>query len=70
MTGTPKVYALIPAGSVEYNAEEAEVDIDDLIAQLEAAKEDGATHVLGLSGNYRGAAYVRLGEPQVEYEEE
>lgn len=62
-----KVYALITAGSVEYSKEDAEVSIDEFIAALERAKEDGATHVLGLSGNYRGAKYVRLGEPEVEY---
>lgn len=56
-----KVIATISAGSVEYSRTEAEVDIDELIAQLEQAKEDGATHVVGLSGNYRGAQYVRLG---------
>lgn len=63
-----KVYAVIPAGSVEYSQEDAEVSIDEFIAALERAKEDGATHVLGLSGNYRGAKYVRLGEPEVEDE--
>ena len=61
-----KVYAVIPAGSVEYAAEEAEVSIDELIESLERARNDGATHVLGLSGNYRGAQYVRLGEVTVE----
>ena len=62
-----QVFATIPAGSVEYSREEAQVEIDDLIAQLEQAKEDGATHVVGLSGNYRGAQYVRLGEVEVEW---
>lgn len=65
-----KVYALISAGSVEYSKEDAEVSIDELIAQLERAKEDGATHVLGLSGNYRGAQYVRLGEVDIDYNED
>lgn len=65
-----KIYATISAGSVEYSKTEAEVSIDEFIAALEAAKEDGATHVLGLSGNYRGAQYVRLGEPEVEYDDE
>lgn len=63
-----KVYALIPAGSVEYGKEDAEVSIDELIAQLEQAKGQGATHVLGLSGNYRGAQYVRLGEVEIDYD--
>jgi hypothetical protein len=52
----------INAGSVEYSAEEAAVEIDELIELLEQAKEDGATHVVGFSGNYRGARYVRLGD--------
>jgi hypothetical protein len=65
-----KVYALISAGSVEYSASDAEISIDEFIAALEEAKEDGATHVLGLSGNYRGAKYVRLGEPEIDYDED
>jgi hypothetical protein len=65
-----KVHATISTGNVEYSREEAEVDIDDLIAQLQEAKEDGATHVLGLSGNYRGAQYVRLGRVNIDEEEE
>lgn len=63
-----KVYATMSAGSVEYGKADAEVSIDELIEALEAAKEDGATHVLGLSGNYRGAQYVRLGLPEVEWD--
>lgn len=51
----------ISAGSVEYSLDSAAVDIDELISMLEEAKEDGATHVVGFSGNYRGAQYVRLG---------
>ena len=50
----------IAAGSVEYSVEAAAVEIDELIAALEEAKEEGATHVVGFSGNYRGAKYVRL----------
>lgn len=68
MTTTPAaitVYATIDAGSVEYNLAEAAVDIDDLIRQLETARDDGATHVVGLSGNYRGARYVSLGSVDV-----
>lgn len=61
-----KVYATIPAGSVEYDKDAAVVSIDDLIAALEEARESGASHVLGLSGNYRGAQYVRLGVGRIE----
>lgn len=65
-----KIYATIGAGSVEYSKTEAEYDINEFIAALEQAREDGATHVLGLSGNYRGAQYVRLSEPEVDYDDE
>jgi hypothetical protein len=63
-----KIYATMSAGSVEYGKADAEVSIDELIEALEAAKEDGATHVLGTSGNYRGAQWVRLGLPEVEWD--
>jgi len=65
-----KVYATMSAGSVEYAKEKAEVSIDEMIEALERAKEDGATHVLGLSGNYRGASYVRLGLPEVDFDDD
>jgi tyrosine-protein phosphatase YwqE len=48
------------AGSVEYDINDAAVDIDELIRVLEDAKQDGATRIVGFSGNYRGAQYVRL----------
>lgn len=64
-----KLYATIPAGSVEYSQSAAAVDIDDFIRVLEQAREDGATHVVGLSGNYRGAQYVRLGIDDVDFED-
>lgn len=48
------------AGSVEYDLSTAKVDIDEMISALQEAKDDGATHIAGLSGNYRGAQYVRL----------
>ena len=61
---TDKVYVTIDAGAVEYSREDAEVSIEDLISQLQQAQDDGVTHVVGLSGNYRGAKYVRLGRPE------
>ena len=64
-----RIYATIPAGSVEYSKSKARVDIDEFIADLQQAKEDGATHVLGLSGNYRGAQWVRLGDIEIDDEE-
>jgi hypothetical protein len=65
-----KVYAYIAAGSVEYSKDAAQIPIDQFIQALEDAKEDGATHVVGLSGNYRGAKYVMLGEPEVDFDED
>lgn len=62
------VYVFMSAGRVEYDMGEAAVHIDEMIAALEEAKADGATHVVGLSGNYRGAQYVRLGEPEFDDE--
>ena len=63
------MYGYIHAGSVEYNKDKAAVDIDELIEALEAAKEDGVNDIVGLSGNYRGAQYVRI-EAEIHYGEE
>jgi hypothetical protein len=65
-----KVYATISAGDVEYSREAAEVSIQELIEQLEQARESGATHVIGLSSNYRGASYVRLGSVELDEDED
>ena len=54
------MYGYIYAGDVEYSKDKAAVDIDEMIEALEAAKDDGVTDIVGLSGNYRGAQYVRL----------
>lgn len=51
---------VLGTGSVEYSINDASTDINDLIASLEEAREDGATHVVAYSGNYRGAKYLRL----------
>ncbi len=51
----------LSAGNVEYSLEDSAVDINDLIELLESARDEGATHVVGTSGNYRGPKYVRLG---------
>lgn len=48
------------AGDVEYSLDEAAASIDDLIGLLENAKEEGAVYVVFLSGNYRGAQYIRV----------
>lgn len=53
-------YAKIYAGNVEYSKDQAAVCINELIAELEEARDQGATHVVGLSGNYRGAKYIAL----------
>lgn len=56
----PATTAVFGGGSVEYSLSEAVTDIDELIAALERAKEDGATHVVASSGNYRGARWARI----------
>lgn len=53
-----KIYAELSVGGAEYSKTEAAVDIDELIASLTEAKEDGATHVVVPSGNYRGAQWL------------
>lgn len=65
-----QIIATISAGNVEYSKDEAAVAIEDLIEQLQAAIYDGATHVVGLSGNYRGAKYVKLGRVEVDFGDE
>lgn len=54
------------AGNVEYDKDKAAVPIDELIEALVEVKENGATEVVGLSGNYRGAKFVSLGMPEWE----
>jgi len=58
--------AYIDAGEVEYSATEAKIEVDSLIAALQRVKAQGATHVVGLSGNYRGPQYVNLSEPYLD----
>lgn len=55
----------IDSADVEYGLDKAVVSIQEVIDMLEDAKSFGATHVVGLSGNYRGAQYVR---PATDYE--
>lgn len=50
----------VSAGDVEYSAEKAALPLDDMIEILESAKSEGATHVVFLSGNYRGPQYVNI----------
>lgn len=57
----PTTTITLSAGSVEYSLDDAAVEIDELIDLLESAKSEGATHVVGGSGNYRGAQWVRFG---------
>jgi pyruvate-formate lyase-activating enzyme len=52
---------VLAGGGVEYSMSEARIEIDDLIAALEDAKSEGATHVVMSSGNYRGAQWARIG---------
>ena len=52
--------AVIGGGSVEYSLDDAAISIQELIDALLEAQEDGATHVVAASGNYRGAKWERL----------
>ena len=52
--------AVLAGGGVEYAIEEAAIEIDELIATLEAMKEDGVEHVVMSSGNYRGAQWASI----------
>lgn len=54
------VRVTLSVGSAEYCAEDASMNIDRLIEILEDAKAEGATEIVGLSGNYRGAGYNRF----------
>lgn len=56
----PSTTVVLGSGSVEYALDEAAVSIDDMIESLQGAKQDGATHVVASSGNYRGAQWSRL----------
>lgn len=46
--------------SVQYEFDDAARDIDEVIAELESYKLDGATHVVVRSGNHRGAKWARV----------
>lgn len=48
------------SGDIEYDLEQAVIPIDDLLELLRSAKEEGATHVVASSGNYRGAQWQRV----------
>lgn len=52
--------AVLGGGGVEYALADAAIGIDELIATLEEMKEDGVTHVVMSSGNYRGAQWARI----------
>lgn len=52
--------AVLAGGNVEYSAEEAATPLEDLIAALEDMREEGVTHVVMSSGNYRGAQWARV----------
>lgn len=54
----PQDVVTLDTGDVEYSVEKAVMLIDDMIELMENAKEEGATHLVFLSGNYRGAQYL------------
>ena len=51
---------VLEGGNVQYGIEEAAERIDDLIAALQEAKNDGAEFVVMPSGNYRGAQWMSV----------
>lgn len=55
-----RLIVALPAGRIEYKADAAAIPIEDLIGALKDAQEDGATHVVQESGNYRGAKWQGL----------
>lgn len=62
------IYATFDSGYTEYDIKDARVSIDEFIEALEQARDDGATYVVGLSNNYRGASFVRVSLPEVDWE--
>ena len=64
----PHMIATISTSGEEYDVNDAAVSIQSLIEQLEEALEEGATMVVGLTGNYRGARFVRLGKVSIDEE--
>lgn len=48
------------AANAEYGIEDAVIPLDDLLAVLQDAKAEGATHIVGYTGNYRGAKYAKF----------
>jgi len=52
--------AVLGGGGVEYSAKDAAVSLEDLIAALEEMRDEGVTHVVMASGNYRGAQWARV----------
>lgn len=61
---TTETTVTISAGNVEYDFADAATPIAELIEMLQVLEREGATHVVGLSGNYRGPRYVKLGLPE------
>lgn len=57
----PETTITLSTGNVEYALDEAAVPISELIELLQSAQSEGATHVVGTSGNYRGAQWARIG---------
>ena len=56
----PETTAVLAGGGVEYSLADAAIEIDDLIEALEDMKNEGVTHVVQASGNYRGARWARV----------
>ena len=53
---------ILHGGNIAYDRADAEVSIEELIMALETARDDGATHVVMSSGNYRGAQWATISD--------
>lgn len=51
--------AVLGAGSVEYNPEQA-TNIHEMIEFLQGLASEGYTHVIASSGNFRGPGYQTI----------
>lgn len=56
----PTTCIIIEGGTMDYDIKNAVRDIDDVIALLDSAKREGATHVALTSGNRRGPKWVSV----------
>lgn len=60
MSNGNKQIAIMQSGSVEYSMESATVSLEDLREMVDDMEQQGVTHVVVASGNYRGAKWQHL----------